>query len=146
MKDLSVSGLRPLREGIFLFDDNGRPTALIAGRCTGCGTITFPARKRCGVCDVDGPPEAYPLTGEGRIYTATRVYVPSALGHQPPYAYGYVDLPTDGARIFAPLMGDEHANWEPGRAVKLGFYEVPASKMPGMLGYAFTPCPRGDDA
>lgn len=120
--------------------------ALIAGRCTGCGLVSFPARKRCGACDTGLPMETYTLSREGRIYAATTVHIPSALGHPPPYAYGYVDLPADGTRLFAPLTGDARSTWKAGQAVTLTFREVPASKLPGMLGYAFTPQSRGDDA
>jgi uncharacterized OB-fold protein len=145
MEDVPTSKLRPLREGMFHFDENGVPSALIGGRCTVCGQVSFPARKACGSCGPDAPIEEYLLSGKGRVYAATIVHVPSALGHKPPYAYGYVDLPADKTRIFAPLIGEDDTGWEPGQAVELVFCEIPAEKMQGVLGYAFTQALRGDD-
>lgn len=85
------------------------------------------------------------MSTQGFLYTWTVVHVPSALGHQPPYAYGYVDLPADGTRIFAPLETGTDTAWEPGLPVSLTFAEVAASEMPGVLGYAFRPERSGNN-
>jgi len=91
----------------------------------------------CGTCPPGTKIRPHRLSEHGTIYTCTVVHVRSALGHRPPYAYGYVDLPADGTRIFAPLDGDPDTPWAPGMAVSLVFGEVVASAMPGVLGYAF---------
>ena len=143
--DLSLSELRPLQDGMFRFNDDGIPIALIAGQCSGCKSVVFPARKVCRACGPGVPIEPYVLSCHGQVYAATTVNVPSTLGHQPPYSYGYVDLPADNTRIFAPLLGDEGTRWEPGQPVKLTFREIPADKMRGVLGYAFAQIRESDD-
>ncbi|MBW8636246.1 OB-fold domain-containing protein [Hoeflea sp. WL0058] len=85
------------------------------------------------------------LSTEGFLYTWTVVHVPSALGHKPPYAYGYINLPADGTRIFAPLVADSETVWKPSLSVSLIFVESPARETPGVLSYAFTPTRRVDD-
>jgi uncharacterized OB-fold protein len=132
------TGLRPVREGLFVFED-GHPAALSGGRCERCGKVSFPARRLCGACPPGTEIRPYRLSPNGIVYTWTVVHVRSALGHQPPYAYGYVDLPDDGTRIFAPLAGGAETVWRCGLPVSLTFAEVQADAMHGILGYAFMP-------
>ncbi|UCE30512.1 MAG: OB-fold domain-containing protein [Burkholderiales bacterium] len=129
--------LRPLREGMFSFDDAGRPVALCGSRCENCGGVAFPARTVCDRCGPRGRLSSHRLSTHGRVYASTVIHVSSALGHAPPYAYGYVDLPEDGTRIFAPFVGADLHAFQPGVKVTLAFDEIPATALPDTLGYAF---------
>ncbi|MCZ4291664.1 Zn-ribbon domain-containing OB-fold protein [Hoeflea alexandrii] len=136
---INLRDLEPMRPGLFEFDTEGRPIALVGGRCPSCGQITFPKRAACGKCPLDAGPDRHVLSTKGEIYSATVVHVPSGLGHAAPYAYGYVDLPADDARIFAPLFGLEGQAWRPGQKVKLVFAKIDAKALPDLLGYGFAP-------
>lgn len=131
--------LRPLREGMFVLDADGSPVALSGSRCAGCGRVHFPARRLCGACPPGTALHAHRLSTRGVVYTSTVVHVRSALGHRAPFAYGYVDLPDDATRIFAPFVIEAGRDLKPGSAVVLTFAEIDAEAMPGVLGYAFAP-------
>lgn len=133
----SLAGLAPLRPGMFRLDANGEPAGLVAGRCSGCGRVTFPARAGCPHCPPGTPVEDHLLSGDGVVYAATTIRLPSALGHPAPYSYGYVDLPAEDTRIFAPLVGEKGQTVSVGDAVRLVFFEIPAKAIPGTLGYGF---------
>lgn len=131
--------LRPLRDDLFIADDDGVAIALRGSRCLGCGRIAFPARKVCSHCGLDVPLKPHRLSTQGVVHASTVARVPSALGHAAPYAYGYVDLPADGTRIFAPFSGAPVESFVPGLKVRLTFGEIAAAAMPGVLGYSFEP-------
>lgn len=135
--ETSLAGLEPLRPGLFRFDEAGEPVDLVGGRCAGCGRITVPARAGCPDCPPGTEIADHVLSRRGVIYAATRIHLPSALGHPPPYAYGYVELPDDGARVFAPLVGAPDHEWTVGEPVELVFIENPATAMKGTLAYGF---------
>lgn len=115
----------------------GDPVGLIAGRCTACGQVVFPARSSCPKCGYGPEVVPHDLARQGVIYAATQVFVPSALGHFAPYWYGYVDIPEDGTRVFAPLFGEKGATWRKGRGVSLVFREIDATEMRGVIGYGY---------
>ena len=133
----SLAALAPLRPRMFRHDENGEPVGLVAGRCGGCGRVTFPARAACSHCPPGTPVEDYFLSTRGVIYAATTIHLPSALGHPAPYSYGYVELAEDHTRIFAPLLGPKGRPFCVGEPVQLIFFEIPAKAMEGTLGYGF---------
>ncbi len=129
-----------LREDLFSVDERGIPVALQGTRCLDCARVFFPPRAICTHC---GPPEGrlatHRLSAQGVIHASTVVRVPSSLGHAAPYAYGYVDLPQDSTRIFAPLSGAPLTAFAPGTRVRLSLGVIAASALPGVLGYSFAP-------
>lgn len=133
----SLAELAPLRPGMFRYDENGEPVGLVAGRCAGCGRVTFPARAACPNCPSGTPIDDHLLSTRGVIYAATTIHLPSALGHPAPYSYGYVELPEDDTRIFAPLLSPKGRTLCVGEAVRLAFFEIPAKALEGTLGYGF---------
>ena len=132
-----LAELAPLRPGMFRHGENGEPVGLVAGRCAGCGRVTFPARAACAHCPPGTPVEGHLLSTRGVIYAATTIHLPSALGHPAPYSYGYVELPEDDTRIFAPLLGPMGRPLRVGEAVQLVFFEIQARAIEGTLGYGF---------
>lgn len=134
--------LRPLRDDLFALNDQGMPVALNGTRCVRCREVTFPARAICNRCGLEGQLAPHRLSTRGIVHASTVVRVPSSLGHKPPYAYGYVDLPGDGTRIFAPFSGADVNAFPPGRRVRLAVGEIPAASMAGILGYSFVPDPQ----
>lgn len=129
--------LQPLREGMFVLGDRGDPVALSGSRCRRCGHVDFPERVVCPACGPGAAVDRYPLSTDGVVHASTVVHVASLVGHRPPYAYGYVDLPADDTRIFAPFSGANPERFAPGVAVRVAFGEIPASGMAGVLGYSF---------
>jgi len=134
-----AAALRPLRDDLFIVGADGAPVALRGTRCTDCGRVAFPARALCSHCAPHGQLVPHRLSAHGVVHASTVARVPSAMGHAPPYAYGYVDLPDDATRIFAPFSGAEAAWFQPGARVRVAFGEIPAAAMRGVLGYWFVP-------
>jgi uncharacterized OB-fold protein len=73
---------------------------LVAGRCTDCGALTFPLRRRCPTCG--GDVERTSLPRRGTLWTWTTQgfeppsppWVPDGDGGEfEPYAVGYVEFP-----------------------------------------------------
>jgi uncharacterized OB-fold protein len=59
------------------------------------------------------------LSGEGTVYASTIVRVPSPVGLQSPYSYGYVDLDAVPLRVFALFGGTSSAPPAPRTRVRL---------------------------
>ena len=133
----TAGALRPLRDDMFFADEHGAPVALLGKRCLDCERVFFPPRAICSHCALDGRLVPHRMSSQGVIHASTVARVPSAMGHAAPYAYGYVDLPTDGVRIFAPFSGAPVESFVPGLKVRLALGEIPAESLQGVLGYSF---------
>lgn len=137
---LDSAALSLLRDDMFSTDERGIPKALQGTRCTDCGRVFFPSRLICSHCGLtDAQLVPHRMSMQGVIHASTVVRVPSSLGHAAPYAYGYVDLPMDGTRIFSPFSGAALTAFTPGTKVRLVLGEISASAMRGVLGYSFAP-------
>lgn len=97
---------------------------LLGSSCSCCGQRFFPQRPICPHCFADGTMHEVALARRGVVYASTVVRVPSSLGHRPPYAYGYVDLPEDHLRLIARFTGAPPESFAPGTAVELAFEAV----------------------
>lgn len=103
-------GGRPVAEGLFRRTPEG--PALVASRCTGCGTHYFPTSLSCRNpgCSAKQVEEAE-IGRTGRLYSYTvQAYRPPALFRMDdwaPYALGLVELP-EGLRVLAMLTGCAH--------------------------------------
>lgn len=109
---------------------------LVAGRCAGCGEITFPLRSRCPACG--GPVERELLPRRGTLWTWTTQgfepksppYVPEG-GEFEPFAVGYLELSGE-LRVEGRLV-----EADPER-IRIGMeMEVVAVERGGRLTYAF---------
>ena len=75
---------------------------LLAGSfCNKCGKIYFPPKRVCPECMTIDEMETRTLSTYGKLYSFTVSYV-GPEGFEPPYAYGWIDLP-EGIRLFSPL-------------------------------------------
>jgi uncharacterized OB-fold protein len=91
-------GLNPIADDLFRDTQDG--VHLVGGRCTGCGTVTFPRRTSCGNCQSTAIDEEL-LPRRGTVWTwTTQSFLPKAPYAGPEteldfqgYVVGYVDLP-----------------------------------------------------
>ena len=78
------------------------------------------------------------LERQGIIYTCTLVHIDSPAGIKAPYAYGYVELPTNRLRVFALFTGSDPALFTPGQEVELVLEPVGTDKEgKKIIGYKF---------
>jgi uncharacterized OB-fold protein len=127
--------------GLFNYPlDAGEKPALLASQCKGCGKTFFPKRFLCPDCfDPDKMGEVK-LDTRGIIYSSTVVSIPSPVGIKPPYAYGYVDIPANGIRVFALFTGADPRSFRPGQEVELVLEQVMVNKQgEKIIGYKFKP-------
>jgi uncharacterized OB-fold protein len=136
-------GLRPLGPNLFVFDEFGLPVALRSCDCKICGRRFFPSRRSCMHCFTADALVESSLSGEGIVHVSTVSRVRSVVGHEPPYAYGYVSLDDDSLRIFTAFAGDTPESFQPGRRVRLSFNRIPATELAPTLGYCFVPAVGG---
>jgi uncharacterized OB-fold protein len=78
-------------------DTDGGEPRLVAGRCAGCGAVTFPLRAVCAACG--SPVERELLPPRGTLWTWTTQgfepkppYVADGDGDFEPYGVGYVEF------------------------------------------------------
>jgi uncharacterized OB-fold protein len=115
---------------------------LEAGRCRGCGKVTYPRRSICPGCrgrDI----EATQLTRAGTVITATTVHTPPAdLVMEAPFAVAVVETP-EGARLTAQIVDTPPERVRPGLAVSLEFRLVRREGREGILCYGYKGVPAG---
>jgi uncharacterized OB-fold protein len=130
-----------IEPGLFSYPvaDGEKPT-LTGSRCKACGKSFFPKRPLCPDCFDENSMESVSLDNRGVIYSATVVRVPSPVGIRPPYAYGYVDIPANKIRVFAPLTGADPDSFAAGQEVELVLEPVTVNKLgQKVIGYKFRP-------
>jgi uncharacterized protein len=93
---------RPFRADLLTLD----PPRLQGSRCTHCATTVFPPRSFCPGCRSGAGLDRVALVGEGRICSFTVVRQAPA-GMDVPYVLAQVDLPADGVRLMATVVGVE---------------------------------------
>lgn len=120
-----------------LFDVNRG--VLLGSFCNGCNQRFFPQRQVCPHCFNDGEMCELELGRQGVVYASTVVRVTSSLGHKPPYAYGYVDLPEDRVRLIARFAGAVPETFLPGLLVELSFEAVARDEAGALLAWVFRP-------
>jgi len=129
----------PVQPGLFAYPlAEGKEPVLLANRCTKCGKAFFPKRKFCPYCFKQGNMENIALERQGIIYASTLVHIDSPAGIKAPYAYGYVELPTNRLRVFALFTGSDPALFTPGQGVELVLEPVGMDKEgKKIIGYKF---------
>lgn len=119
---------------------NGEPLGLLANRCENCGRTFFPRRVLCPCCFDNGSLEDITLNKRGIVYACTVVHIPSPVGIETPYAYGYVEIPANNIRVFALFTGDDPYSFTPGREVELVLEPIRVDQHgKHIIGYKFKP-------
>jgi uncharacterized OB-fold protein len=93
---------------------------LEAARCSGCGKVSFPARRICPGCR-GSDLEATTLSRKGKVVTSTVIRVPpDEFLMEAPYAVAVVETP-EGARLMTQVVDCDPATVLPGMNVSLEF-------------------------
>lgn len=129
----------PLRADLFMPDPQTGEPRLRGSCCAHCGRVYFPLRAICADCFDDGTMNDHPLDRYGVVHACTTVRVPSAAGHTPPYACGYVDLVADRIRVFALFSGERPEAFTPGRKVQILVAPARIRALGEVLAYTFVP-------
>lgn len=107
---------------------------LEGARCTGCGKLTFPARRVCPGCR-GTEFEAASLTPGGKVVTSTVIHVPpTPFLREAPYAMAIVETP-EGARLMAQVVDCDPSAVLPGMDVALEFRLLRREGESGILCY-----------
>lgn len=111
-----------------------------AGRCKGCGDVSFPPRVVCRKCG-GREFETVEIAQQGKLVTYTVIRVgPSQFSDQTPYAVGVAEL-DDGVRLTAQVADCEFEELKVGMPVKLEFRKIRDEGEAGIIcyGYKFVP-------
>jgi uncharacterized protein len=93
---------------------------LVGGRCTSCGTTSFPREVSCARCGGDMDEVELPSEGTVWSWTVQRIAVkPPYAGPQPfePFVVAYVDL--GPLKVESPLFGRPIDVWSIGDEVRI---------------------------
>jgi uncharacterized OB-fold protein len=113
---------------------------LEAGKCAGCGSISFPPRivcPRCGAREF----ETVKLSDRGKILTYTIIRVPPhQFVDQAPYAVAIVEL-DDGVKLTGQVVDCNFEELSIGKRVVIEFRKIMQEGEAGILcyGYKFVP-------
>lgn len=111
-------------------------------RCTGCGKVSFPARKVCPACRGEAL-ESTVLSRRGRVVTSTVIHVPpNEFLMEAPYAVALVETP-EGARLMTQVVDCDPATVLPGMEVSLEFRLVRKEGHGGIRCYGHKGVPTG---
>ncbi len=109
---------------------------LEAGKCSGCGQISFPPRLVCPSCK-GRKFETVKLSEEGKLITYTVVRVASdKFSKETPFAVGIVEL-NDGVRITTQLADVDPDELKTGQKVRMVFRKVQEDGKAGILCYGY---------
>ena len=121
----------PVLPGILRLD----PPALLAGRCSACGDLRFPATTLCAGCGGELI-ESVALSTEGTLYTFSIVRMaPPGYEGEVPYAVGVVELP-DGIRVEATIVAADLEALAIGDPVGFELLSVPGPEGP-LVSFAY---------
>lgn len=113
---------------------------LEAGRCKGCGKVTYPARLICPACRGDEI-EKLNLSPNGKVITSTVIHVPpDDFLMEAPYAMAVVETP-EGARLMTQVVDCEPSSVMPGMEVSLEFRLIRKEGKSGILCYGHKAVP-----
>ncbi|NIN73475.1 MAG: transcriptional regulator [Gemmatimonadetes bacterium] len=113
---------------------------LEAGRCKGCGKVTYPARVICPSCRGEEI-EKVNLSPRGRVVTSTVIHVPpDDFLMEAPYAMAVVETP-EGARLMTQVVDCEPSTVLPGLEVSLEFRLIRKEGKSGILCYGHKAVP-----
>jgi len=100
-----------------------RERRLVVQRCTGCGTLRFPARPRCSTC-LGSLAEWVPVSGRGEIFSYVVMHQAAHPGFAAaaPYAVVVVQL-AEGVRMLSGVTGLDPHEIRIGMPVEVAFEE-----------------------
>jgi uncharacterized OB-fold protein len=109
---------------------------LEAGKCTGCGEVSFPPRSICPGCSSKNF-ETVKLSEEGTIVTFTVIRVASEkFAKQTPFVVGIVEL-ADGVRITTQIADVDVDSISIGQPVRMIFRNIQEDGHAGVLCYGY---------
>ena len=107
---------------------------LEAGRCSGCGHVSYQARKVCPSCRGTDL-ERFDLSRKGKVVTSTVIHVPpDEFLNEAPYAMAVVETP-EGARFMTQVVDCDPSSVLPGTEVELEFRLSRKEGQSGILCY-----------
>ena len=113
---------------------------LEAGRCGGCGKVTFPVRRVCPSCR-GTEWETITLSRSGTVVTSTVIHVaPDEFMMEAPYAMAIIETP-EGARMMTQVVDCDPATVGPGMEVSLEFRLIRKEGHGGILCYGHKAVP-----
>jgi len=113
-----------------------------AGRCTGCGRVSYPKRRVCPSCRGIAF-DAIRLTPSGTVVTSTVIHVPpDDFLNEAPYAMAIVETP-EGARFMTQVVDCDPSTVLPGTEVSLEFRLIRKEGESGILCYGHKGVPTG---
>jgi uncharacterized OB-fold protein len=132
---------RPIREGLFTADDQGR-TRLVGGACASCGRVHFPPAAHCPWCGGRATTERL-LSPEGTVWGWTEVTsAPPGYEGPVPYHLGVVELP-EGLRVVTRLVVGPTDTLRFGLPVRTTTEVVADDGDTAVVTWAFTPSGAG---
>jgi uncharacterized OB-fold protein len=111
-----VAEPRPILDG--LFETDGAGARLLAGRCTACAALHFPATPLCPYCGASADVARVGPRGTLRLFTSVRTAPPGYRGPVP-YGFGVVELDGTGLCVLGRLAEADTRRLHPGQAVRL---------------------------
>ena len=109
---------------------------LEAGKCSGCGEISFPPRIVCPKCR-GKKFETIRLSDEGKLLTYTVVRVASdKFSKETPFPVGIIEL-NGGVKVTAQIADADPDNLKIGQKVKLVFRRIQEEGKAGILCYGY---------
>ena len=113
---------------------------LEAGRCGGCGKVSFPVRRVCPSCR-GAEWETISLSRRGTVVTSTVIHVaPDEFMMEAPYAMAIIETP-EGARMMTQVVDCDPATVGPGMEVSLEFRLIRKEGHGGILCYGHKAVP-----
>ena len=113
---------------------------LEAGRCGGCGKVTFPVRRVCPSCR-GTEWETISLSRRGTVVTSTVIHVaPDEFMMEAPYAMAIIETP-EGARMMTQVVDCDPTTVGPGMEVSLEFRLIRKEGHGGILCYGHKAVP-----
>lgn len=114
---------------------------LEAGKCAGCGRVSYPARKVCPACRGQEM-EAVKLSPKGTVVTSTVIHVPpDDFLNEAPYAMAVLET-AEGARFMTQVVDCDPSTVLPGMEVDLEFRLIRKEGKSGILCYGHKGVPR----
>ncbi len=113
---------------------------LEAGRCGGCGKVTFPVRRVCPSCR-GTEWQTISLSRRGTVVTSTVIHVaPDEFMMEAPYAMAIIETP-EGARMMTQVVDCDPGTVGPGMEVSLEFRLIRREGQGGILCYGHKAVP-----
>ena len=130
--------MKPVRDGLFDTDEQGRPS-LLGAHCRACGRLQFPTAATCPTCGGDEIDIVH-LSDHGTLWgwTAVTAPPPGYLG-EVPFGFGVVEL-SDGLRVVTRIEEPDPARLTFGASMQLTLVELgPDADGDVVTTYSFVP-------